>query len=98
MSISLSSRITACKNQVSAELDGEAVILSLDSGTYYGLNESGAVIWQFLQEEPRRVHEIRDALLAEYDVEADRCEQELLALLQSMADAGLIEVQDEATD
>ncbi|NLG50447.1 MAG: lasso peptide biosynthesis PqqD family chaperone [Chloroflexi bacterium] len=97
MTISLSSRIAACKNQVSADLDGESVILNLDSGTYYGLNESGAAIWQLLQE-PRRVSEIRDTLLAEYDVDAERCEQEVIALLQAMAEAGLVEVQDEAAD
>lgn len=97
MTISLTGRVAACKNQVSANLDGEAVVLNLDSGTYYGLNESGAVIWDLIQE-PKRVSDICDILLAEYDVEPDRCEQEVIALLQSMVEAGLVEVQDEAAD
>jgi hypothetical protein len=39
------------------------------------------------------VRELRDALLDEYDVEAARCEQDLLELLEKMRVEGLIEVR-----
>ena len=86
--------VVAAKDQISRDLDGEAVILNLKSGKYCGLSEVGAHIWQLLQE-PTSVKEIRDTLLKEYEVEQDRCERELLALLQDLADNGLIEVKVE---
>jgi len=86
--------VVAAKEQISRDLEGEAVILNLKSGMYCGLSEVGARIWQLLQE-PTSVKEIRDTLLREYEVEPVRCERELLALLQDLADNGLIEVKVE---
>jgi hypothetical protein len=60
---------------------------------YYGLNETGARVWSLLQE-PRPVHVIRDALVGEYDLDPDRCERDLLALLDALVAAALIEVRD----
>ncbi len=89
-----SSMIIATKEQVSSDLMGEAVILNLSSGIYYGLNEIGAYIWNTLQQ-PTQVSDIQQAVLAEYEVEPERCKQELVALLEDLAIAGLIEVRNE---
>jgi len=88
------STVVVAKEQVSCDLAGEAAILNLKNGVYYGLDPVGARIWNLLQE-PRIVNEIGEALLKEYDVESDRCESDLLALLQKLAAEGLIEVKDE---
>jgi hypothetical protein len=93
--VSLDSVVAASKDQVSSDLGGEAAILDLEAGVYYGLDEVGARIWELIQE-PRSAREVRDALLAEYDVEPERCERDVLALLQELADAGLVEVRDES--
>jgi hypothetical protein len=93
--LSGSSIIVASEGQVHCDLGGEAVILDLRSGVYYGLNNDvGARIWHLLQKETT-VSEVLDALLAEYDVEPNRCKYELLALLGNLADRGLIEVKKE---
>jgi hypothetical protein len=92
--ISPSSIVSAGKNQISADLAGEAVILNLETGMYYGLAQVGARIWGLLAE-PTRAVDIRDAILQEYDVEFRRCERDVIALLEQLADAGLIEVSDE---
>jgi hypothetical protein len=88
------STLVVMKDQVSADLSGEAAILNLKSGIYYGLDSVGARIWNLIQE-ARTVNEIRDALLQEYDVEPERCEEDLLALLGELLSKGLIEVKDE---
>lgn len=93
--VSERSTVVAAKDQVSCDLAGEAAILNLQSGVYYGLDAVAARIWHLVQE-PRTVQDIRDALLMEYEVEHDRCERDLLVLLQDLAAAGLIEVRDEA--
>jgi len=92
--ISGGSIVVAAKDQVSTDLAGEAVILSLESGVYYSLDAVGARIWSLI-EEPRTLNEIRDAILEEYEVEPDRCERDIVALLEQLADAGLIEIRDE---
>ena len=92
--LSGSSIVVATKDQVFSDLDGEWVILGLKSGVYYGLSDVGARIWSMVQE-PRAVDEIRDEILKEYDIEPGRCEKDVLALLEKLADAGLIELKDE---
>jgi Coenzyme PQQ synthesis protein D (PqqD) len=92
--LSGSSKVVLARDQVSSDLAGEAVVLSLTSGVYYGLDAVGARIWNLMQE-PRTVYSIRDAILEEFEVEADRCERDLLAFLQRLAAEGLIEIQRE---
>ena len=85
--------MVVAKEQVSCDLEGEAAILSLANGIYYGLDLIGAQVWTLLQQ-PRRVDEIRDLVLQEYEVEAERCHEDLLALLERLRAEGLIEVRD----
>ena len=87
-----SSTVVVAKDQVSCPLGDEAAILNLKNSVYYGLDSVGARVWTLLQQ-PRSVGELRDTLVSEYEVEAGRCEQDLLALLESMRSEGLIEVR-----
>jgi Coenzyme PQQ synthesis protein D (PqqD) len=91
--ISNTSIVVASGDQISSDLAGEVVMLNLKNGTYYGLDDVGARIWSLIQE-PRAVAAVRDTILQEYDVEPDRCERDLLALLDELAAAELIEVRD----
>jgi hypothetical protein len=88
--------VVAAKDQISCDLAGEAVILNLKSGVYYGLDAVGARVWNLIQE-PMIVNDVRDAILKEYDVEPGRCEGDLLALLHQLVSEGLIEVKNEAS-
>lgn len=85
--------VVVSNDQISSNLSGEAVILNLNSGVYFGLNEVGASIWNLLQK-PISVGEIRDAMVEEYEVEIAQCEQDLLSLLENLLAAGLIEVRE----
>jgi len=91
--ISKESVVWAIKDQVSCDLQGEAVILNFDSGVYYSLNRVGAYIWNLIQQ-PRPVKDILGMILDEYDVGADRCELDLIGLLKDLQGAGLINVED----
>ena len=91
-SFTLQSVVVASKNQVSSELASDVVILDLEGGTYHGLNATGARIWALLAT-PRTVGEIREIILREYDVEPQRCERDLLSLLEDLDSRGLLEVR-----
>ncbi len=92
-SIFIHSIVVTNKHAIFADLTGEGVILDPDAGMYYGLNQVGSRIWELIQE-PARVSDVRDVILAEYEVEPGQCECDILALLQDMATKGLVEVKD----
>lgn len=91
--ILLTTHIKASNDQVSCDLAGEAAILDLKNGVYYGLDPVGARIWELIQA-PTEVATIVSQLLDEYDVDAAQCEQDTLALLGQLEERNLIEVVD----
>lgn len=89
-----SSLISPAQNQIASKLSSEAIILNLNSGIYYGLNEVGARIWDLVAEQPYSVDQLRSHLLEEYDVSPEVCEKDLTAILLELKNAELIEVSD----
>lgn len=81
----------ASSNHLYSEIGGEAVILDLGSGVYYGLNEVGVDIWNWLQEAQTK-EEILSLLLAEYEVTSEQAEADLEAIFTQFLAAGLIEI------
>ncbi|HEX4736592.1 MAG TPA: PqqD family peptide modification chaperone [Allosphingosinicella sp.] len=77
---------------IEAEVDGELVALHVDNGTCYGFNATATRIWAMI-EAPKRLSELRDALLGEFDVAPDVCEAQLLDLLKDLEGDGLVELR-----
>ena len=73
------------------DLGGEAVIVSLVTGKYYGLDEVGTRAWALLAEHGR-VEPAYQALLAEYDVDEAQLRRDLLQLIEALAEHGLVRV------
>lgn len=86
--------VSRSADQVSTVLQGEAVILNVKSGKYYSLNPVGSRLWELL-ETPSSVQALIDAITNEYDVEPERCAKDVVAVLQSMASAGLVQISGE---
>ena len=91
-SIDAATLVRASLQQAHCDVHGEIVILDVERGAYYGLEEVGARVWELLQT-PRRVFEVRDILVAEFDVSAEKCEQDLTSFLGELLDAGLAECE-----
>jgi len=85
--------VKASDDQVSCDLAGEAAILDLKNGIYYGLDPVGARIWELIQT-PTPVSSVVSQLLDEYDVEEAQCEHDTLALLGQLQERDLIEIVD----
>jgi hypothetical protein len=75
---------------VQAELEEGLVILDVQNGRYYSLNETAFAIWRLL-ESARSVPEISGLLVEQYDVSADHCEQVTASLIADLQLKGLIE-------
>ena len=74
---------------------GEAIVLNMKSGVYFEMDQVAALIWNLL-EKPRTVGEIRDAIMKEYEVDSNTCDQDLKSFLDHLQSAGLIEIDNEA--
>jgi hypothetical protein len=72
-----------------AELGDELVALDPKAGECFGFNSVATSVWRNL-EQPRSFEQLRDALLDEYEVEPERCSDELEALLQDLTARGLV--------
>jgi hypothetical protein len=88
--ISMQSTVVASANQVSSDVRDEVVIMDLASGVYHGLSSVGARAWSLIQQ-PARVGDVHDRIVAEYDVDREVCAADLLALFGELQDKGLID-------
>lgn len=71
------------------ELEDEIVLLDLQGGQYFGLDEVGAVVWKSLSEDGDVEAAIR-AVQAEYEVEEATVRGDVHELVQQLLDANLV--------
>jgi coenzyme PQQ synthesis protein D (PqqD) len=74
------------------ELAGEVVLLNLQSGVYYGLDEVGSRVWQLLTQS-RGVDDVCATLLDEYDVSAEALRADVERLVGELSEKGLVIVE-----
>ena len=85
------STVVATSNQLSTFLDGEAIVLELESGAYFGLAQVGARIWELLQE-PTTCARITATLNEEYEVGHDVLAADVAAFVGELHGNHLVEV------
>jgi hypothetical protein len=76
---------------VAVDMDGEKVMLNIENGKYFGLDSIGSRIWELI-EKVHTVQEVVDALLTEYDVEEETCQNEVLMFLNTLHAQGLVAI------
>lgn len=87
----LASRIGVSDDVLFRDLGGEAVILNVETGYYYGLDEVGTRMWVLLIRHGQ-VEPAYRALLAEYDVAEDRLRQDMLDFIDELESHQLLQV------
>ena len=87
----LTSRVKINDDVLFQELQGEAVLLNLKSGVYFGLDPVGTRIWQLFAEH-EVLSEVAQAVVAEYDVAEDKCSEDLLKLVDDLEKQELVSV------
>ncbi|MDN5939476.1 MAG: PqqD family protein [Salinisphaera sp.] len=86
--------VVRTRDQVTADLgQGQTALMSVERGSYYGLNEVGARIWQ-LCAQPRRVDAIAQRLAREYEVTAGQAIEDVTGYVQALRAEGLLRVCD----
>ena len=73
------------------DLDGEKVMMNLDKGEYFMMNEVGSRIWEIISE-PINVRIIIDTLRSEYEVDEETCKDTVVEFLGRLNNADLISI------
>ena len=73
------------------DLDGEKVMMNLDKGKYFMMNEVGSRIWEIISE-PINVKEIISTLRNEYEVDEETCKDTVIEFLGRLDNADLISI------
>ncbi len=87
--MNLKQKITFSESVFAQEVDGEMVLLDMNSENYFGLDEVGTAIWQSMQEK-ETLQEVYDAMLEQYEVEPEILEKDLLDFTTKLEESGLI--------
>jgi hypothetical protein len=94
MELSLRDAVTVAPDVVFRELDGEAVLLNLESGMYFGLDQVGTRIWQLIQEHGA-LQQVFETMRDEFEVGSDALERDLLELVDELRAKGLVRTAPE---
>jgi len=84
-------RVSRQKDVVIAELDGKTVMMSLENGEYYGLDEVASAIWNGI-EKPVTVSNLVNTLVKAYKVSVEQCQTDVLEFLEKLYNKQLIEI------
>ncbi|MFC1836788.1 PqqD family protein [Thermodesulfobacteriota bacterium] len=74
-------------------IEGEAVLLALEGGVYYTLNEIGTVAWDMC-DGTNSVGAIVRAVIAEYEVDELTAQRDLKELLEDLTAEGLVNLNE----
>ena len=95
--LDLSTIVIPCPDVLVQELDGEAVLLNLDSERYFGLDDVGTRVWQHLLEH-RRLERVCEEMQKEYDVDESRLSADLLQLVGELIEAGIVTIEQNSAN
>ena len=89
--LTASDKATPDSDVIVTELDGEAVLLNLDTKLYFSLNATGVAIWKLL-DEGLTLGQIGERLFQEYDVTPEKAQQCVIDLVDQLNDEKLVSV------
>lgn len=82
------------KNLLSSKIEDEAVILGIKSGNYFGFNQVGTEIWEYL-ENPITVDALVNVFISRYSGDTESIRADILDFLSSLLEKNLVEVVNE---
>jgi len=79
----LNSRVILNENIFAQEVDGEMVLMDMQSEEYFGLDSIGVVFWQTLQKKAK-LQESLDELLDMFDVDEEVLKKDLIVFVEKL--------------
>ncbi|WP_309497033.1 PqqD family protein [Sulfurovum sp.] len=91
--MNLDQKVTFAETVFAQEVDGEMVLLDMESENYFGLDEVGTSIWQAMQDK-ETLKEVLEVLLEQYEVDAEVLENDLSSFIGKLVESGLVKVEE----
>jgi hypothetical protein len=86
-----SDRISVVDGVSARAFDGDWIVLDLAGGNYYGLDELGGIIWNYLADQ-RSLQEIATLLVPVYDALEEIILRDVVALVSELVERGLVRI------
>ncbi|SFV90142.1 hypothetical protein MNB_SV-4-1258 [hydrothermal vent metagenome] len=86
----INSRVILNQNIFAQEVDGEMVLLDMQSENYFGMDAVGTSIWQALKEEGGEIANVLERLSQMYDADRQTLQKDLLAFVENLEKNGLV--------
>ena len=90
-SITEGTTVVRAENLLATDLDDETILMSIEQGAYYGMEQTARRIWELIAT-PHTVADLCRQLAEEYQVEPEVCRKDLLPFLEELRSEGLIVV------
>jgi acetylornithine/succinyldiaminopimelate/putrescine aminotransferase len=84
-------QIVQGEGNIVSDMDGEKVMLNIANGKYYNLGQIGGYIWELISA-PISVEQLVTALMKEFDVEQEVCEEQTKVFLNHLLEEKIIHV------
>ena len=91
MSLDVNQKISRHCDILSAEIGGEAVMMSIEKGAYFGLNPVATRIWDLL-EQPKNIAELIQTITDEYEVSAEQAAEDVQGFVADMLARGIAQL------
>ena len=92
--VHLSSKLKIAKDILVRELEGEAVLLNIQTGVYFGLDKTATATWQLMQKQ-KDLQGVLDSLLKDYEIDKKTCQDDLLKFASNLQKNAIVEIYED---
>ena len=91
--ISIHSVIHRDPDQEFSKIDEEIIMLNVNKGEYYALNDVASRIWEMI-DAPVQVNELLNKLIQEFEVDTETCKKDTLKCLEDFRSKSIIIIEN----
>lgn len=81
--------IVQAKEPLASDMNGEKVLMSMSSGSYYNLGRIGGRIWEIIGQ-PASIGQVVETLRGEYDIDEEACRVQVSTFLEQLRRESLV--------
>ena len=85
-------KLSLASSLISTEIDGETILLDIESENYFGFDSVGSDIWRLLKK-GKTLQQVYDSLLEMYEVDPKMLRTDLLEFVDKLAESGLVKIE-----
>jgi hypothetical protein len=89
--LNLDSIVQRNPEMVSADMDGEMVMMSIENSAYYGLNAVGSDLWEAM-ENPVSITALCNHVTENFDIDLVACQSDVMELLTDLRERNLVQL------